>query len=84
MSILSTVPIFYYSGWPSENSIYDCSTQKGKRRFLKDMEKFEGIKLSAEEIHYNDALRSEAKLAMNSYVSRFLLFIVKFISFIPL
>ena len=57
-----------YSGWPSENSAYDCSTEKGKRRFLKDMEKFEGIKLTPKEIQYNDALRSEAKLAMNSYV----------------
>jgi hypothetical protein len=59
---------FYYSGWPSENSDYDCHTQEGKRHFLKDMEKYEGIKLTAEEIQHNDALRSEAKLAMNSYV----------------
>ena len=47
--------------------MYDCRTEKGKKHFLKDMKKFEGIELTPEEMRYNDALRSEAKLAMNSY-----------------
>ena len=47
--------------------MYDCRTEKGKKHFLKDMKKFEGIELTPEEMRYNDTLRSEAKLAMNSY-----------------
>ena len=54
------------SGWPE-----DCKTQEQKQKFMDDVKKYDGIIIDQTKMEKNPALRTLAKLILNSFWGKF-------------
>lgn len=59
------------SGWPT-----DCLTDEQRKEYIANYEKHEGVKLNITEIKKNPGRRQVAKLALNCFWGRYLLFYI--------